>query len=58
MGPLDLPGMRREMVRYPEGWGPKEGVLFLGCITTVLTMDPILLRVSSMWKHTDLSNHD
>ena len=58
MGPLDLPGVRGQMFGYPEGWGPKEGDLFLRCITVLLTMDPILPQVSSMWKHTDLSDHD
>ena len=52
------PGVREQRFGYPEGLGPKEGGLFLRCITARLTVDPILLRVSSVWKHTDLSDHD
>lgn len=44
--PLDLPGVRREMLGPPEVWDPKEGVLFLRCIIPLLNMDPVLVRVS------------
>lgn len=59
MGSLDCPGERREMLGYPEAWGPKEGVLFQRCISPLLSMDPVLLRVSSKVEvDGDISDHD
>lgn len=61
MGPLDLPGVRREMLGCSEGWDPKEGVLFLRCMYYYSPQyDPVSSNPvsSNVEVNQDISDHD